>query len=106
MHSVLRPRMPAGRIYHVEAALPSEAMEFGLSAEEVVAGEASAGARAASGVGLEAVKLEIKKELEAIKGESCPLEAFIKFRDNVQANHAAFDATNNAKLLSMFCQSF
>ena len=50
---------------------------------------------------LEALKNDVRTEIQALKTESCPLELFVKFRENVQTDHASFTSTNDQKLNSM-----
>ena len=43
----------------------------------------------------------LKAEIQVLKVESCPLETFTKFRDNVQRDHAGFTQSNEDKLSNM-----
>ena len=40
----------------------------------------------------------LKAEIQVFEVETCPLDIFTKFRDNVQKDHAIFTVHNNEKL--------
>ena len=43
----------------------------------------------------------LKAEVQVVRVEACPLEAFTKFRDNVQTDHASFVKDIDDKLNSL-----